>query len=340
MAVEFNGADITNDIRPYLLSAVYTDCEDDAADDLQLTLQDREEVWASKWLGEALSKTLSGGLKIKASIRRLDSSPGAAPLVLPCGTFELAEFDFSGPPSAIILSATAFGFSSGARDTHRSRNWENVKLSAIAGEIAGRAGLALRFDAPSDPFYANKQQKKKNDAAFLSGLCKDAGLSMKATGTELIIFDQSVYEAKPPVMTVKLGTDILKFACRAGAAGTGYDKCRVRWTRPDNGAMIEGNAVDPSFDGAGGGGRTLNITAAVQTAAEANELAAKKLKAYNRFARAASVTLPGNVLLAAGQTVTLDGFGAFCGKYFIYRAKHSLGGKGYQTELELRSIGG
>lgn len=89
LAVEFNGADITKDIRPYLLSAVYTDCEDDDADDLQLTLQDREEIWASKWLGEALSKTLSGGLKIKAEIRRLDASPGAAPLALPCGTFEL-----------------------------------------------------------------------------------------------------------------------------------------------------------------------------------------------------------------------------------------------------------
>lgn len=108
LAVEFNGADITKDIRPYLLSAVYTDCEDDDADDLQLTLQDREEIWASKWLGEALSKTLSGGLKIKAEIRRLDASPGAAPLALPCGTFELAEFEFSGPPREITLSATAF----------------------------------------------------------------------------------------------------------------------------------------------------------------------------------------------------------------------------------------
>lgn len=340
MTVEFNGADITKDIRPYLLSAVYTDCEDDDADDLQLTLQDRAEIWASKWLGEALSKTLSGGLKIKAAIRRLDASPGAAPMVLPCGTFELTEFEFSGPPRTITLSATAFGFSSGARDALRSKAWKNIRLSAIAGEIAGRAGLALRFDAPGDPFYKSRQQKKKSDASFLSGLCKDAGLSLKATGKELVIFDQSVYEAKPPVMTIRNGPDIIKFTCRAGAAGTGYDRCRVRWTRPDTGEVIEGVATAPGFNGADGEGRTLEITAAAQTAAGANALAAKKLKAHNRFANTASVTMPGNVFLAAGQTVMLDGFGVFSGKYFIYKAKHSLGGKGYQTELELCAVGG
>ena len=69
-------------------------------------------------------------------------------------------------------------------------------------------------------------------------------------------------------------------------------------------------------------------------------MAAKKLKAHNRFANTASVTMPGNVFLAAGQTVMLYSFGVFSGKYFIYKAKHSLGGKGYQTELELRAVGG
>lgn len=340
MAVEFNGADVTKDIRPYLLSAVYTDCEDDDADDLELTLQDREGVWRDQWLSEALSKTLSGGLKIKAAILRLDASPGGAPLKLPCGVFELTDLELSGLPSIVTLSATAFGFSSGARDALRSQTWENIRLSAIAGGIAGRAGLALRFDAPFDPFYKSKRQTKKSDAAFLSGLCKDAGFSFKATGTELVIFDQSAYEAKPPVMTVRPGPPLLDFRFRAGAAGTQYGKCRVRWTKPDTGELVEGIAEAPGFEAAQGEGKTLEITAPAETAAEAKKVAAKKLKAYNRFARTGSLTLPGNVFLAAGQTVLLDGFGAFNGKYFIYKAKHSLGGKGYQTKLELRGIGG
>lgn len=166
MTVEFNGADITKDIRPYLLSAVYTDCEDDDADDLQLTLQDRMEVWVSKWLGEALSKTLSGWLKIRAAIRRLDASLGAATQVLPCGTFELTEFEFSGPPREITLAATAFGFSSGARDTLHSRAWENVRLSAIAGKSQGGPVSSYGSTRQATPSTRASSRKRKATLPF------------------------------------------------------------------------------------------------------------------------------------------------------------------------------
>lgn len=39
--ITFQGANITNSIRPYFLSLTYTDNEDGEADDLQLRLQDR-----------------------------------------------------------------------------------------------------------------------------------------------------------------------------------------------------------------------------------------------------------------------------------------------------------
>lgn len=46
--ITFQGANITNSIRPYLLSLTYTDNEDGEADDLQLRLQDRAQVWQEK----------------------------------------------------------------------------------------------------------------------------------------------------------------------------------------------------------------------------------------------------------------------------------------------------
>ena len=49
--VMFGGTDITNDIKPYLTSIVYTDDADDLADDLKIQIQDRDKVWRQKWGG-------------------------------------------------------------------------------------------------------------------------------------------------------------------------------------------------------------------------------------------------------------------------------------------------
>lgn len=52
--VVFDGTDISKTIRPYLLSATYTDNEEDETDDLQLRIQDRDGIWLTKWLNDAV----------------------------------------------------------------------------------------------------------------------------------------------------------------------------------------------------------------------------------------------------------------------------------------------
>ncbi len=57
----FQGVDITGSMRPYLLSATYTDREEDGTDDLQLKLQDRDDVWLKKWLTDVIDAAASAG---------------------------------------------------------------------------------------------------------------------------------------------------------------------------------------------------------------------------------------------------------------------------------------
>lgn len=57
----FQGADITGSMHPYLLSATYTDREEDGTDDLQLKLQDRDDVWLKKWLTDVIDAAASAG---------------------------------------------------------------------------------------------------------------------------------------------------------------------------------------------------------------------------------------------------------------------------------------
>ncbi|MCM1217497.1 MAG: contractile injection system protein, VgrG/Pvc8 family [Lachnospiraceae bacterium] len=46
----FKGVDITKDLEKYLQSMTYTDNEEDNADDISLTLDDRGSKWLTKWL--------------------------------------------------------------------------------------------------------------------------------------------------------------------------------------------------------------------------------------------------------------------------------------------------
>jgi len=50
----FAGVDITDDIKPYFLAATYIDNEEDATDDFQFKLQDRDDVWLQEWLASAV----------------------------------------------------------------------------------------------------------------------------------------------------------------------------------------------------------------------------------------------------------------------------------------------
>ena len=86
--VTFAGVDITQSMRQYLDSIIYTDNEENETDDIQIRLQDREGLWLTEWLGEAIQGAAaapeppaSGGkpytvtAKIGLNIR---SGPGAS----------------------------------------------------------------------------------------------------------------------------------------------------------------------------------------------------------------------------------------------------------------------
>ena len=70
----FQGADITGSMRPYFLSATYTDKEADETDDLQLKLQDRDDIWLKKWLADAIDAAASAGSLSASSKAKTESA--------------------------------------------------------------------------------------------------------------------------------------------------------------------------------------------------------------------------------------------------------------------------
>lgn len=337
----FDGVDITSDLKQFFLSLTYTDNEEDEADDLQLKLQDRNQEWLESWLEECIAAAAAGSLMISADITQRDWSNDGDVLMLPCGVFELDNVSADGPPSTVTIKATSLPYSNSGRQTIKYKAWESYQLSGIAGEIAGNAGLSLMYESSSDPSYDRVEQYDQSDIDFLKKLCHDAGISLKVTNQQLVLFDQVEYERRAAVYTIKKGTQeekgqYISYKLGTGSANTQYGSCRVSYVDPETGACIEGTATATEDDAKSE--QKLEISAKVASSGEAQELAKKNLRLHNKYERTATFNLPGNVNLVAGSNVKLEGFGGWDAKYIIKQAKHTISTSGYTTSITLRRI--
>ena len=141
--ISFAGVNITKSIQPYLLSLSYTDNEEGEADDLQLTLQDRDGLWLEKWLAEAVETAAAGQLKMQAVLVPENWQGGEQDRLLDCGTFELDSVTAQAPPATVTIKGNSLPYSARIRQTLRSKAWEAYSLSGIAGQLAAENGLHL-----------------------------------------------------------------------------------------------------------------------------------------------------------------------------------------------------
>ena len=295
----------------------------------------------ANYIKESGSSTATGsastGMSIRASIVRMNWKSDGKDDRLECGSFELDSVDAEGPPSEIIFRAAALSFKSSIRETAKSRSWEDYKLSGIAKEIASKNGMTCMFKSGYDPKYKRREQSDQSDIAFLRRLCRDAGLSLKATDQMIVIFDSAEYESKTPVMTIKRGDgSYTGWRLHVGNAQTQYQSCRVSYNDPKTGQKIEAIEKAPDYDDEDGGNRQLEIVAKVENIGEAKTLAKKRLRMANRYAKTASFTMTGNPVLVAGVTVQLENWGPWSGKYIISQSRHDVGSGGYTTSIDIR----
>ena len=419
--VAFDGVDISDSIDRFLLSISYTDNEANETDDLQIVLEDRDDIWLSKWLDDCINASVttvagkdtsnyptlrfgsrgeyvttmqsalerhgvklpkygvdgifgsetqsavrdfqtkrgltvdgvcgpqtwkallgtphktSGGFAIEASFIQQNWN-GEKGSVLDCGRFELDSVSADGSPNKITIKGTSLPFSSQIRQTKKTRAWENYNLSGLVKELARANDMEYMFLSTTDPHYDRIEQYQKSDIAFLSELCTYAGISLKATNNLIVLFDQEEYEKKKSVVTIdREKGGYSKHKLMVGTADTKYDSCRVSYTDA-NGKVIQGIAKVEDYDEKKKNKQQLEVKYAVKSATEAKAMAAKLLRAHNKFEKQASFTMAGNTSLVAGVTVNLTGWGAWSGKYIINQATHSLSSSGYLTTIKLRKV--
>ena len=323
VSLYYEGVNISQDIAPYLLNFTYTDNASDKADDISLTLEDRERLWCSDWFP-------SKGDKIRASIIIHNWEDANRTESLPCGTFEVDQIECSGPPNQVTIKAVSTLVSKPMRQEKHTKAWENVKLSTIAGDMAGKNGLRLFWDSSEDPFFERRDQVETSDLEFFSALARDYGIAVKVTDTQLVCYLEEEYEGHAPVGELSFGDKkLISWNFSSKTAGT-YKAARLQYHDP---VKNETHVVTENGD-AEGTGRTLEINQKADTLADAKKIAKEKLRKANKKEITGNITLMGDLRFVGGSNLKISGFGAFDGSYVIEKATHSVSGS-YTTKLDL-----
>lgn len=322
--VAYNNKKITNDIAPFITDVSFTDNLSGAADDISISLGDRDKKWIGSWMpreGASLDVTLiySGWDTSKYIKKKL-------------GYFEIDEIEASGPPTSISIKAVSIPESSSLRGQKKSRSWEKVNLKKVAQDIAATSKISLIFLVNENPEYDRLDQEHEQDLIFLMRICKDAGLTLKVTNKSIIILDEKSLESNQSVGTIKrTNIRLIDWSARTKLNGT-FNSCLVRYTIPNSKKTIEYTFTPKKIPQ---NGRILFVNEEVKNTADAEKLAKNKLREANKDGTTMTIRFAGILPYYSGQTLMMKKFGQFNGKYIITNISINVG-SGTETTIDLR----
>ena len=322
--ISIDKTDITEDITPYLKSISYSEVLDGESDTADIELHDAGRLWVADWFP-------SRGDSCYIELVRENWNGDGSIESFPLGNFEIDEIKNSYPPNVASIKLNSLANSTNIRGVNKSRSWEEVTLSKIAGDIAADAGLTLFFDTAENPTIKRAEQKEQSGISFLLKLCKDRGLCLKVSDGKLIIFDAEKYESQSPVKSLTYGASEIKSFSATATISKIYSSAKVTYKHGKKGEKIEYEYKDANKSD----GMTLEINEKVENQAEAEKLAKKKLREKNQEEIKVNLTVIGDFIYSAGLVIELVNHGFYSGNYIIERVNHKIGG-GYECDLELR----
>jgi len=171
----YQGTNITADISSMVLGITYTDRLADAAGEVEVGLEDRDERWQGPWYpqqGDLLSLMI--GYQNET--------------MLPCGDFQVDDLELSGPPDVFRLRGLA-AYITPAMRTPNSIAYEDQTLMQIAEAIASKYGLEVISVANRiNVSFARVTQKQESDLQFLRRLARGHDYDFTIRGNQLVFY--------------------------------------------------------------------------------------------------------------------------------------------------------
>ena len=340
LALLYEGKDISAQIAPFVLSFSYTDNAHGKADDLQVTLEDRDHLWKGDWYPDK-------GATLTASIRCEQwEKIGAAPKVMRCGTFTIDEIEVGGPPDTVTMKAISAAVTKSLRQQRKTKAWENASLRQVGQDIADAHGLRLRYDGPEFRFK-RMDQRETSDLGFLKRMAEQRGMNLKVAEDSLILMSGKGYDAKAPVKTLIRGVSPIKsFRFKDKTDDVYGDGAEINYHDAASKQIKKHTFVNPlnnesqSYVAGSAkkkGGDRHKVNRRLDDNEDGLEIVAAEARGKNKDEADGSLTLMGDLDLRSTMTVGVAGFKRFDATYFIDTATHSFDrSSGLATEIKLR----
>lgn len=304
----YKGEDITESIRPNLLSLTYRDESGDDADEVVIELSGQRKHWD---FGDEVAVYLG-----------YEKEP-----LFPCGTFKVLTSERS--DRGLTVSCTGVDFASDFK-VQRSTSYEGVSLAQIVRIIADRHGLKW-FSDFDDVSFPHLSQADESDMHFLRRLADDYNaLHNVKNGT--IIFRKRIVggQRSPKLSKIAINAaDVWGLKIKRHARNF-YNSVVAIWMDLDTNKTEEIKV--------GSGGPVFNLDKPFQNAAQAKLRAEAKLQRLKRGTRSGRFTAPGR-FVEAGGTLVLSGsyLGEDDESYTVKQVEHRFdleGGWTMRVELE------
>lgn len=315
----YNGTEAYSELAPYLEQITYTDSVDES-DMISLELSDRDLKWRNAWIPQ------KGDILIPA-LTLEDWNYEGEKMTIQCGSFIVDDFGFSSPPAIGNINGVSSPVNTGFKETENTKTWEAATVQLIAGEIAGKYGLNLVYEA-QEIAVAKIEQDKRTDSDFLKTLCEKYGLGLKVFYNRLVIWDYREYLGRTPITEIKPEM-CSKWSYRSSMQGT-YTGARVSYKNPKTKKMVDVLVGTEE--------RLYKTNQKADSEADARLIGEAAIRNANRRESTMQLTMPPQFLLMATLTVRLNGFGQMDGAYFIEKVTHQIGRKAYVMQVLLSRI--
>ncbi len=316
----FNGKDYAKRLTPFTLSVCYTDPLEGEAAEIEITLEDKEDLFKNDLLpGKGTTISLALGYQ-------------GEPL-LQCGDFQVDEVEFSGPPDTVTIRTMAATIKPDLR-TARSAAYENTTLAAVAKKIAARHGLTIVGTVP-EMRIQRITQHQETDLAFLRRVAAQWGYVFSVRGSKLIWHDQEALDGAPPVITLTRDHLAGHYSFRSKSDRV-YRAARVTYWNPklkkDVTRTITIATVGVPW---GGSGDTLNLVERCESLAQARIKAKAAIRRANGRQMEGNITVYGTRHLVAGVNLLTSGWEKLDDTYQAVKSVHRIDRTaGYTTTID------
>ena len=335
LEVFYEGKDISDYIHKDLINFSQSDSLNEF-DTIELSLENRDRLWMNGW------KPLKGE-KIEAKAH-LYNWENEGIISIKIGTFYIDNISYSGPPDIVNIKAISVDITKDIMDSKKNRVWERVTIKRIAQDVAKACNLELIFESDFNRVYTRLEMKMESYFNFLKRITKEAGINVKLYNDRLILFEEEMYEKKKPVMTLSR-EDLKSYSFEEDDTDT-YAGCKISFWDPYLEKKIEMAFMTKKRSGyKRGTQRILFINEEKcppgetdsQKRAYLSKIAAKALKEKNKNSIKGNISMIGKEkLLSVGDTLNINEFGQFNGKYIISeRATDFLS---YDLSIQIRKV--